>query len=233
MENKELAQYLDYTDLSNRTTRNDMDKMVKESIKYGFAGLCIAPCWTAYVQQKLKRLGDKNIKIITVPNFMMGGGLEQMEGIADFCLETCNEIDYIWNTYEFSELKKWDNTKKELKKVREMTKGKLKIIIEAYHLRVSDEKIHKQGMKTVIKNACELVNESGADWIKTDSGLFKRPDFDTLVEDCKLMVKYSKNGVKVKAAGGISTRFQVQTLVDLGVKRLGTSKAVKIVTSTV
>ena len=233
MKDSEIAKYLDYTNLSNKTTRDQIDKMVEECITYSFAGLCIAPCWTNYAISRLERLGNRETKVMTVPNWFMGGGLEQMEGITDSCCEICSEIDYIWNTYEFGELKDFDRTKKELKKVREMTKGTLKIIIEAYYLRVSDEKIHKQGMKRVIKNACDLVNKSGADYIKTDSGLFKRPDFDSLVEDCKLMVKYSKNGVKVKAAGGINNLFQAKTLIDLGVERIGTSKAVEIVTSDV
>jgi deoxyribose-phosphate aldolase len=233
MENKELAKYLDSTNLDHRATRKEINKMVDDAVEYGFGGLCVAPCWTSYVQARLDRLGGKDTEVMTVPNWRIGGGLDQMEGIAPNCCETCDEIDYIWNTYEFSELKAFDKTAEELKKVREMTKGELKIIIEAYYLRIADEKIHKKGMKQIIKDACKLVNESGADWIKTDSGLFKRPDFDTLVEDCKLMVKYSKKGIKVKAAGGVSSAFQVKTLIDLGVSRVGTSRAVSIVTSTV
>jgi len=224
-----LAQYLDSTNLNPQATRGQINKLVDDAIQYRFAGLCIAPCWVNYVQNRLKNAGVTYIQVVTVPNWKMGGGLEQFSGVGDTCCETCDEVDYIWNAYEFGDLKVWDRTEKELAKVRAMTKGKLKIIIEAYYLRVADEKIHHQGMKAVIKNACDLVNKSGADWIKTDSGLFKRPDFETLVQDCKLMVKYSK--VPVKAAGGIRTKPQAQILVDLGVKRIGTSNAVAIVTS--
>lgn len=227
----DLAKYLDNTNLNHQATRRQIKQLVDESIKYCFAGICIAPCWVNFVQNRLKDNNVSDIQIVTVPNWEMGGGLGSMSGMADICCETCDEIDYIWNAYEFGDLKVWDKTKEELEKIRKMTKGKLKIIIEAYYLRVSDEKVHKQGMKTVIKNACALVNKSGAEWIKTDSGLFERPDFDTLVEDCKLMVKYSK--VPVKAAGGIKTAFEAKTLIDLGVKRIGTSNAVAIVTSDV
>jgi deoxyribose-phosphate aldolase len=159
----------------------------------------------------------------------MGGGIEAFDGVADTCCETCDEIDYIWNVYEFADLKLYDKALADLKKVREMTKGELKVIIESYHLRVLDEKIGKEGMKKVLKKACEIVNKSGADWIKTDSGLFKRPDYQTLLEDCKLMVKYSK--LPVKAAGGVKTKFEAQRLVEIGVKRIGTSNGVAIITS--
>lgn len=233
MKNKieNIAEYIDYTNLNPQATRRQIKHLVNESIKYGFGGICIAPSWVNFVQNRLKDAGVTDIQVVTVPNFSMGGGLEQFDGGADTCFETCDEVDYIWNVYEFGDLKMYDKTKEELAKVREKTKGKLKIIIEAYHLRVTDEKIHKQGMKKIIKKACELVNASGADWIKTDSGLFKRPDFETLVEDCTLMVKYSKNGIKVKAAGGISNKSQVERLIEIGVKRIGTSSAVRIITS--
>lgn len=231
MNGKDIAKYLDYTNLDHKAPRRLIKNMVDESIEYGFAGLCVAPCWTSFVQERLERAGVTDIEVVTVPNWFMGGGEEQMVGIADSCCEHCDEIDYIWNVYQFGDLKQYEKTKEELKRIREMTKGKLKIIIESYYLRVSDEKIHKQGMKKVIKKACELVNKSGADWIKTDSGLFKRPDFETMVEDCKLLVKYSK--LPVKSAGGIRTKFQAETLINLGVKRIGTSDAVAIVTSDV
>lgn len=225
----DLAKYLDNTNLNPQATQRQIKQIVDDSIKYGFAGICIAPCWVNFVQNRLHRIGAKDIRVITVPNWKMGGGMEQFDGMGDICCETCDEVDYIWNAYEFGDLKLFDKTKEELEKIRKMTKGKLKIIIEAYYLRVSDEKVHKQGMKKVIKKACELVNASGAEWIKTDSGLFKRPDFETLVEDCRLMVKYSK--LPIKAAGGVSDKYQVETLIKLGVKRIGTSNAVRIITS--
>ena len=76
-----------------------------------------------------------------------------------------------------------------------------------------------------------LADDSLTKDIETDSGLFGREDFDTLVEDCKLLVKFSK--LPVKAAGGIKTIDQVQTLIKLGVSKIGTSNAVEIVTSDV
>lgn len=231
MDGKDIAKYLDYTNLSPQATRRQIKKLVDESIEYKFGGICIAPCWTNFVQNRLELAGAEDIEVVTVPNWVMGGGEDGLVGIADLCLEKCDEIDYIWNVYQFGDLKLYEKTAEELKKIRELTKGKLKIIIEAYYLRVSDEKIHKKGMKKIIKKACELVNKSGADWIKTDSGLFKRPDFETLAEDCKLMVKYSK--VPVKAAGGIKTKHEAETLIKLGIKRIGTSNAVGITCSDV
>ncbi|GAF87823.1 unnamed protein product, partial [marine sediment metagenome] len=156
-------------------------------------------------------------------------GLDNCDGIWEDVCKNCDEIDYIWNVVHFGDLKDWKKTKEELKVIREKTKGKLKIIIEAYYLRRMDEKMYKVGLKRILKEACNLVNKSGADYIKTDSGLFKRPDFDSLVEDCKILKRYSR--LSIKAAGGIRNKFQAEELIKLGVKRIGTSNAVEIVTS--
>lgn len=231
MENKKLAKYLDYTNLYNNTSRKEIKKLVDDAIKYNMGGICIAPCWVSFVQNRLKQKCVANIPVIAVPNWKIGGGLTQLDGVADYCFETCDEIDYIWNVYAFGDLKKYDKIKEELDDIRKRTNGKLKVIIETYYLRIADEKIHKQGIDKTIKKACELVNNSGADFIKTDSGLFKRPEFETLLEDATLLVKYSK--IPVKAAGGIKTKYHVDKLIEAGVKRIGTSNAIPIINSDV
>lgn len=226
---KDIAKYLETTNLKHTATRQDIKTLVDEAINHGFGGICVAPCWVNFVQNRLASRKVTDIDVVTVPNWKLGGGIQQCEGITDSLCESCDHVDYIWNCYEFGDLKDWEKTKKELKIMRDKTKGKLKVIIEAWYLRMMDEKIHKQGINSVLKEACKLVNKSGADYIKTDSGLFGRPDFDTLYEDCKILVKYSK--LPVKAAGGIRDRYQADKLIELGVARLGTSSAIEIVTS--
>jgi deoxyribose-phosphate aldolase len=166
----ELAKYLDYTNLSNKATRQEINQMIENCIKYGFYGLCISPCWTLYAKNRLKRL-NATTKLISVPNWVAGGGLEQCEGILDIVCDVCDEVDFIWNIYNYSDLKAWDRVEKELKEIRELTKGKvLKVIIEAYYLRKMDENVYKLGLNNVFKEACRLVRESGADYIKCLEG---------------------------------------------------------------
>ena len=201
--------------------------MIDDCVNYNFYGLCIPPCWISHAKARMESLGITNVKLVTVPNWKIGGGLAQCEGITDLVCELADEIDFIWNPYNYSDLKDWAKVEEELKIIREKTKGKLKIIIEAYYLRKMDENVHKLGLKRVFKEACKLVKDSGADMIKTDSGLYKRPDFETLVEDAKLMKKYSK-GLPIKVSGGVKTREQVEQLIELGVSRIGTSNAIAI-----
>ena len=91
----------------------------------------------------------------------------------------------------------------------------LKVIIETCLL-TEEEKI----------KMCEIVTESGAEYIKTSTGFSTA---GATKEDVALFAKYIGNDVKIKAAGGISSISDAEDFVNLGASRLGTSRIVKIV----
>ena len=73
---------------------------------------------------------------------------------------------------------------------------------------------------------CQIVSESGADFIKTSTG------FSTggaTREDIKLFSDNVASHLKIKAAGGISSIKDAEDMLNLGAERLGTSRIVKIV----
>ena len=77
----------------------------------------------------------------------------------------------------------------------------------------------------LIAKASFLAMEAGADFIKTSTG------FSTggaTFEDVKLFAEHIGPGVKIKAAGGISSFEDGETFIKLGASRLGTSRLVKI-----
>ena len=72
---------------------------------------------------------------------------------------------------------------------------------------------------------CGLVTEGGADYIKTSTG------FSTggaTFDDIALFAAHVGPGVKIKAAGGISSFDDARKFIELGASRLGTSRLVKI-----
>ena len=75
---------------------------------------------------------------------------------------------------------------------------------------------------------CKAVTAAGADYIKTSTGFSKA---GATREDVALMKAHVGPGVRVKAAGGISSLEDAQDFLDLGADRLGTSRVVKIVKS--
>ena len=76
---------------------------------------------------------------------------------------------------------------------------------------------------------CEIVTKAGAEFIKTSTGFSTA---GATFEDVKLMHDYVGEGVKVKAAGGISSFDDAEKFMSLGADRLGTSRLVKIMKNT-
>jgi deoxyribose-phosphate aldolase len=103
----------------------------------------------------------------------------------------------------------------EIREIQAACQGRiLKVIIEACLL-TDEEKI----------KMCEIVTESGADYIKTSTG------FSTggaTFDDVALFAEHVGEGVKIKAAGGISSFADAEKFISLGAGRLGTSRLVRI-----
>ena len=112
--------------------------------------------------------------------------------------------------------KKYDFTLNEINAVKTACHGKLlKVIIETCLL-TDDEK----------KKMCEIVSESGADFIKTSTGFSTA---GATREDVALFAKYVTGDTKIKAAGGIASLADAEDFIKLGADRLGTSRIVKLV----
>ena len=112
--------------------------------------------------------------------------------------------------------RRWEDLLTEIKAVKASCQGRiLKVIVEACLL-TEEEKI----------KMCEIVTASGAEYIKTSTG------FSTggaTREDVALFARHIGSGVKIKAAGGISTFQDAEDFLALGADRLGTSRIVKLV----
>ena len=126
-----------------------------------------------------------------------------------------SEIDMVINIGWLKD-KKFDLIENEIRTLKAACGEKiLKVIIETCFL-TTEEKI----------KMCEIVSASGADYIKTSTG------FSTggaTFHDVELFAKHVKPGVKIKAAGGISSLDDAEKFIELGASRLGTSRVVKIV----
>jgi deoxyribose-phosphate aldolase len=81
-----------------------------------------------------------------------------------------------------------------------------------------------------MEKACELVIESGADFVKTGTGWIAG---DANIERIRKMKQICGTKIKIKAAGGIRTPREFMELYDMGVLRMGinTKSALEIVQS--
>ncbi len=213
MELKEILSKVDHTLLSQGASWEEIRAVCDDGMKYQTASVCISPC---FVKQAKEYVGER-LRICTVIGFPNGCHTTAVK-----CFETedavkngADEIDMVINI-GWAKARRWDDLLEEIKAVKAACHGKLlKVIIETCLL-TDEEKI----------KLCEIVSQSGADYIKTSTGF---AGGGATREDVALFAKHVAPHVKIKAAGGISSLQDAEDFINLGASRLGTSRIVKAV----
>ena len=203
---------VDHTLLNQTATWEEIKELCEDAIKYQTASVCIPPL---YVSQARKYVGDR-MKICTVigfPNGYMTTETKKFE-IKDALKKVADEIDMVIPIGKLKSKKDTDILE-EIRTLKDICQNHiLKVIIETCLL-TKEEKIRM----------CEIVTESGADFIKTSTGF---SEAGAVFEDIALLREHIGNRVKIKAAGGIASFEDAERFVELGASRLGTSRLVKI-----
>ena len=210
----ELEKYIDHTLLKPTAKESDIRKLCKEARTYDFYAVCVNSC---YVPLAFEELRDTEISIAAVVGFPLGAMASELKiAEANYCVQQgASEIDVVMNLGWFKS-GKYDKVMNELSTLKKEIEDKiLKVIIETCYLEDVE-----------ITEACKLVLESGADFVKTSTG------FGTggaTFEDVALMKNVVGNRIKIKASGGIRDRETALRYIEMGVARLGTSSGVKII----
>ena len=210
---KNILGMVDHTLLKQTATWEEIRTLCDDAIRFRTASVCIPPC---YVKQAKEYVKDA-MRICTVIGFPNGNVTTETKVFetGDAVKNGADEIDMVINIG----LLKAGNDAYVLDEIRQIQKacqGRiLKVIIETCLL-TEQEKI----------KMCDLVTESGADYIKTSTGFSTA---GATFEDVKLFAEHVGSGVKIKAAGGISSLEDAEKFIELGAERLGTSRIVAIV----
>lgn len=217
MEIKDILAKVDHTLLSVDATWEQVREILEDAVFYRCASACIPPSFV----HKAADYVEGMVKICTVIGFPNGYNTtrtkiyEAVEAVTD----GADEVDMVINI-GWLKAGKYDDILAEISAIRNAIievnpKAILKVIIEACLL-TDEEKI----------KMCDIVSRSGADFIKTSTGFSTS---GAAFDDIKLFAKHVKNGVKIKAAGGISSLEDAEKFIELGADRLGTSRIVKLV----
>ena len=205
---------VDHTQLKAFATWEDIQKLCDEAIQYHTASVCVPPC---YIKRIHDTYGDK-INICTVVGFPLGYSVTEAKvaEVRKALEDGCNEIDMVVNISDVKNglLDKVEEEIRTLKK--ECGHHILKVIIETCYL-TEEEKIAM----------CKAVTNAGADFIKTSTG------FGTggaTLGDVKLFREHIGEAVRIKAAGGVSTREDFEAFLDAGCDRIGSSSGVALLT---
>lgn len=206
---------IDHTLLKPDASKEAIQELCNEAIKYEFAAVCVNPYYVAYCKELLK---DAEVKIATVIGFPLGGNTKDTKAFEtmDSINKGADEIDMVINIAALKD-KDYQVVKDDIKAVVEAANNRaaVKVIIETSLLN-DDEKT----------KACELALEAGANFVKTSTG------FSTggaTIDDVKLMKSVIGENMKIKASGGIRDLESAKNMIEAGASRLGTSSGVKIV----
>lgn len=212
-----IAKYLDFANHHQDTTPGDIKKLCQKVRQYGFHSAFVNSC---YIMLAREFLGEKKV-VGTVISFPLGQDIRDIKMLAaiEATRYGADELDVSMNV-GFFKAKKYEPVLEEMKAVVEAVKDLrkntlVKFIIETGFL-TPDE----------IKKASELVLKSGADFVKTCSGLGPR---GASFGDVKLIKEAVGEKIKIKVAGGIDTYQEAIDFINAGVDRIGTSKAVEII----
>ena len=215
MYKQEFLSMVDHTILKADATKDKVDKILEFAKANHTASVCINPYYVKYASDFLK---DTGVKVCTVIGFPLGQNTTEVKVFeAKNAIEDgADEIDMVINVAALKD-KDYDFVKKEIKDIFVAVSWHnklLKVIIENAYL-TDDEK----------RKVCEICKEVGVDFVKTSTGF--APTGAT-ASDVKIMKEVVGGKCKIKAAGGIKTKADVEALYAAGARRFGVSRTEEI-----
>jgi len=215
---EKMASLIDQTLLKPDATKDDIRRLCQEAMNYGFWSVCVNP---SYISLAASILRDTEVKICSVVGFPLGANTPEVKAFEaeKALIDGANEIDMVIN---LGALKSGDY---------ELVKRDIRYIVEQ-GIRFQRDIIVKVIIETGLLSdnekalACQIVKESGANFVKTSTGINTR---GATVQDVKFIRKIVGPDFGVKASGGIRTYGEAVKLIEAGANRIGTSSGISII----
>ena len=211
-----LAALLDHTILKADATRDQVENLCDEAIRYGFACAMVNPVW---VPTAVSVLSGTGVPVGVVIGFPLGATLpstlrQEAEALTRL---GARELDMV---IPVGQLKSGnhqavENTIRAAASTAHQYGAILKVILETCLLNV-EEKLR----------GSEIAIKAGADFLKTSTGFSSG---GATAADVALLRGVAGARSGVKASGGIRTLNDARAMLEAGANRLGVSASVAIV----
>lgn len=206
----QLSPYLDATILKPNAKRQEFIELCHDSMTYNFPAVCVPPFMLEICKHELR---SSPVKVATVIGFPAGYQTIPVKlfELKDAISRGADEIDYVVHRGYLSN-NDFENIEEETLAWVDICKQNnviSKWIIESSEL-----------TKEQILKLLELANKHKPDYVKTSTGVYGRAK----LEDVKLFRKMLLPEIKIKAAGGISSRELAIEMINAGSDRLGVSQ---------
>ena len=219
---EELAKTIDHTLLKADATRTDIERLCEQARKFHFASVVVFPCYVPLAATLLK---SHDVKVCTVVSFPFGGDttITKVRAAENAVGSGADEVEFVINigamlSGNFRLVRDEITSVVRAVRMKSVNVGKglvlVKVIMETAYL---DKKLKKL--------ACRMIEEGGADFVKTSTGYGPQ---GATVADVELLRDELSENLGVKASGGILTSEDAETMINAGAARLGTSHAVDI-----
>jgi deoxyribose-phosphate aldolase len=211
----EIAALIDHTQLKPDATREQIQKLCQEAVRFGFASVVVNP-W--YVPLAAQIVRSSPVTVSSVVGFPFGATLPQVKvyETEEVVKLGAEEVDMVINV---GALKSGQH---------EIVETDVRGVVEAAH---AGGAIVKVILETALLTREEKIvgslaaKNAGADFVKTSTGF--GPGGAT-AEDVALMRAAVGEQVGVKAAGGVRTLEDLKRMVAAGATRIGASASVRI-----
>ncbi|MBA3351699.1 MAG: deoxyribose-phosphate aldolase [Blastocatellia bacterium] len=209
------ASLIDHTLLKPEATESDIRRLCEEAAQFGFASVCVNPCW---VKRAAEFLRGSGVPVCTVIGFPLGATLPDVKAYEArrSIFNGAREVDMVIN---IGALKSGDDCAVEddirgVAQAAHENEVLCKVIIETALL-TDQEKVR----------ACLAAKNAGADFVKTSTGFSKG---GATVDDIALMRRTVGRALGVKASGGVKGIDDARAMFEAGATRIGASVGVKI-----
>ncbi len=213
LDQKSVAQTIDLTNLSPVATHEDIEKLCRQAVHYGFWAVCVNP-WL--VQAAAAALAGTEVKVCSVVGFPLGANLMRVKALETEVSVSrgAQEIDMVINLGAMKE-RRYAEVQRDIAAVVQAAEGRLvKVILECCYLTEPE-----------IERGCELAVYGGAKFVKTSTG---QGLGGATPGDVALIRRCVGPEIGVKAAGGIRSLSDLQSMLAAGASRIGTSAGVAI-----
>mgnify|MGYP002568751416 CR=1 FL=1 len=211
MTREDIFKTVDHTLLAQTATWEEIKEICDDAIKYQTASVCIP---ASYVK-RAKDYVDGKMAICTVIGFPLGYNCRESKifEARQALAHGADELDMVIDLGAVHE-GRWADVAEEISSIKQVSAVHvLKVIIETCYLSEAEK-----------RTICQLFPATGADFLKTSTGFGSA---GAQLEDIRLFRSLLPPQVKLKAAGGIRTREEMEAFLLAGCDRLGCSAGVK------
>ena len=213
---KVLASLINYTNLNNMISENEMKEFLEKSKEMNFNSVVISPTYVPLAKNVLK---DTNIKIGSVVGFPLGfeDSDSKVSEAQELIKKGADDIEVVINLSYLKD-EKYELLEKEIEEIKNVVgNNTLKVIIETKALKDYEK-----------ANAAKVAEKSGADFIKSSTGFLSPNHIFENVNDINIIQKYAPK-IKIEIYGGIDQYKFANQILTGGADLIGSDYGYEIV----